>query len=223
MGTIVSKAANGLGGVLANVFSAPFKTILGASCEDVCAGPWDVVCFIEHLCVSDLVKLLMILGLCYITLMFLYLLFKLGIFQCIGRSICKMCWAGCETYWFSLQYVTCFLWHKLKNTKRVHRRRFRDIEKGITSTSESDYSDNCHHVVRKKREGRNFHLQSSRYASSHSRYRHHHHVTLKTGKISAHVKGGSQRLRNSRRLKINKVKNHRKDLGIMRRRRRGMR
>ncbi|XP_021689480.2 uncharacterized protein LOC110671351 isoform X2 [Hevea brasiliensis] len=168
----------------------------------------------------------------HVTLMFFYLLFKVGICQCIGRSICKMCWAACETYWFSLQYITCFVWHKLKNTKRVHRRHFRDIEKGFTSSSESDYSDNCRHVVRKKRsarEGRKFQLQSSRYPSSrygnHSRHRyHHHHLRLKTREISAHVKCGTRRLRNSRRLQLIKLKNHRRDLGIFKRRqRRGMR
>ncbi|KAK9929903.1 hypothetical protein M0R45_026973 [Rubus argutus] len=48
-------------------------------------GIWFV--FIEHLCVSNLFKLLMILVLCYITLLFFYLVLKLGIFQCIGKSL----------------------------------------------------------------------------------------------------------------------------------------
>ncbi|KAF2309193.1 hypothetical protein GH714_001136 [Hevea brasiliensis] len=163
MGTIVSKAANGLGGVLANVFTAPFKTILGASCD------FDVL---------------------------------LPIVQGGDLSVYRK--------------------------KHLH---FRDIEKGFTSSSESDYSDNCRHVVRKKRsarEGRKFQLQSSRYPSSrygnHSRHRyHHHHLRLKTREISAHVKCGTRRLRNSRRLQLIKLKNHRRDLGIFKRRqRRGM-
>lgn len=33
MGTVISKAANGVGGVLGNAFAAPFKTIFGGSCE----------------------------------------------------------------------------------------------------------------------------------------------------------------------------------------------
>ncbi|XP_062154248.1 uncharacterized protein LOC133862446 isoform X3 [Alnus glutinosa] len=66
MGNVVGKAANGIGGLLGHAFVAPIKTIFGASCEGVCSGPWDVVCFIEHLCVSNLVKLLMVLVLCYI-------------------------------------------------------------------------------------------------------------------------------------------------------------
>lgn len=93
MGTVISKAASGIGSVLGTAFVAPFKSIFNGSCEDVCPGPWDIICFIEHLCVTNLVKLLMILGLCYIILLFCYLLFKVGICQCIVRSLCKM--LGC--------------------------------------------------------------------------------------------------------------------------------
>ncbi|XVF86252.1 hypothetical protein PTKIN_Ptkin18bG0025700 [Pterospermum kingtungense] len=112
-------------------------------CRDICSRPWDVTCFIEHLCVSNLVKLLIIFGRCFIIMIFLYPLFKLGICQCITRSLCKICWAGCEAYWFALEDMTCFLWHKLKNTKRVNRRRrFEDIEAGYNLSNGSDYSDN---------------------------------------------------------------------------------
>ncbi|KDP25037.1 hypothetical protein JCGZ_22572 [Jatropha curcas] len=221
MGTVISKAANEIGGVLGNAFASPFKTILEASCEEICAGPWDVICFIEHLCVSNLLKLLMILGLCYITLMFLYLLFQLGICQCIGRSLCNMCWAACETYCLSLQYICCFLWHKLKNTKRVRRRRFRDIERGgYTSTSENGYSHNYdhhhhHHLSvgtkrKSTREGRKFPMQRSRRR---------HHVRLTTREVSLHVKGGSRRPRNSRRLELVRLKNHPRNVATFKRRR----
>ncbi|XP_041014314.1 uncharacterized protein LOC121257387 [Juglans microcarpa x Juglans regia] len=202
MGSVISKAANGIGGVLGNTFVAPLKTIFGASCEGVCSGPWDVVCFIEHLCVSNLVKLLMILVLCFIMLLFCYLLFKVGICQCIGRSLCKMCWAACETYWFALEDITCFLCHRLKNTKRINRwrrHRFQDIELGYSSSDESDLSDNYLHldVSRKRRsvrERRKDRLRSSLYPSRrHSSRSHHiHHVRLKSREPSIHVKGGSQ-------------------------------
>ncbi|KAM1385333.1 hypothetical protein TB1_031046 [Malus domestica] len=55
--------------------------------------------------------------------LFFYLLFKLGIFQCIGKRLCKMCWAAYETYGFALGDITCFLWHKLRNTRRIGRLR----------------------------------------------------------------------------------------------------
>ncbi|KAF5741618.1 hypothetical protein HS088_TW10G00622 [Tripterygium wilfordii] len=220
MGTVISKAANGIGGVLGNAFVAPFKTIFGGSCEGVCAGPWDVICFIEHLCVSNLVKLLMILVLCYLTLLFFYLLFKVGICQCIVRSLCRMCWAACETYWFALEDMTCFLWHKLMNTKRVNRRRrrrFQDIERGYnSSSSESDFSDKYHQlsISRKRKSVRG--LDNNRRLHNHH---HHHHVRLKTREVSVHVKGGSRRRRNSKRLQIIKARNPRRDVGLVKRRR----
>ncbi|KAK7837947.1 hypothetical protein CFP56_020575, partial [Quercus suber] len=160
----------------------------------VCSGPWDVVCFIEHLCVSNLVKLLMIL---------------LGICQCIGRSFCKMCWVACETYWFALEDITCFLWQKLKNTKRVNhqrRHRFQDVELGYSSSDESDFSDNYHHLnlVRERRKDQ---LRGSLYPSTrHSSHSHnHHHVRLKTREVSVHVKGGSQRSKSLRHLQLSKL------------------
>ncbi|XP_075666083.1 uncharacterized protein LOC142635921 [Castanea sativa] len=223
MGGVISKAANGIGGVIGTAFAAPIKTIFGTSyepfnstsnqlihnwtiiidpeeetkgyfglwmfmvssvltliCGGVCSGPWDVVFFIKHLCVSDLVKLLMILVLCYIMLLFFYLLFKLGICQCIGRSLCKMCWAACETYWFALEDIT-YNYHHLK----VSRKR---------------------KSVRKRRKDR---LRGSLYPSTrHSSHSHnHHHVRLKTREVSVHVKGGSQRSRSLRHLQLSKVRN----------------
>ncbi|XP_068639948.1 uncharacterized protein [Aristolochia californica] len=152
MGAIISKAANGLGVVLGNTFIAPIRTIFGRSCEGICSGTWDLICFIEHLCVSDLVKLLMVCVLTYITMLFLYLLFKLGIIQCMGRSLCKMSWAACETYWHALRHISCFLWYKIKNVKRQHRgRRFRDIEEGSSNSSEGEESFGSINVVTKRR------------------------------------------------------------------------
>ncbi|KAG2722418.1 hypothetical protein I3843_02G111300 [Carya illinoinensis] len=220
MGGVIGKAANGIGGVLGNAFLTPIRTIFGGSCEGVCSGPWDVVCFIEHLCVSNLVKLLMILVLCYIMLLFFYLLLKVGICQCIARSLCKMCWAACETYWFALEDITCLLWHKLKNTKRINRRRrrqrFQDVELGSSSSYESDFSDDYHHlnVKRKRKKDR---LRSSPYPPSrHSNHSHHHHHTRD---ISTHVKGGSQRLRSSRQLQLSKVRNAQREARNFKKRR----
>ncbi|RZC71942.1 hypothetical protein C5167_035093 [Papaver somniferum] len=140
MGAVIGKAANGICSAIGNAFTAPFKTIFGASCEDICSGTWDFTCFIEHLCFSNIVRLLMVLGLCYIILVFIYLLFQLGIVQCICRSLCKMCWFACQSYFHAIEDFTCCLWYKLKNTKRVHRRRprrYRDIEQGYSSSENS--------------------------------------------------------------------------------------
>lgn len=72
MGSAISKAANAIGALLGNAFIAPFKTIFGGSCEGICSGTWDITCFIEHLCISNLIKLLMVSGLCYISTFTLY-------------------------------------------------------------------------------------------------------------------------------------------------------
>ncbi|XP_065865732.1 uncharacterized protein [Euphorbia lathyris] len=226
MGSAISKAADGFGHVVGNVFSAPFKNMFGASCEDICAGAWDVRCFIEHLCISNLVKLLLILGLCYIGFLFFYITFQLGICQCIGRSLCNMCWAACYGYWHSLKYITCFCWYKLKNTKRVYRQRrrrtrsrFSDIE-----SSESGYF-NQPIICRKRksvRERRKTQLLSSRRSLYHHRHHHHHHHHLhRSGRgISLRVKSGSDRLRiNSRKLHMMNVKNRKRNVGSSKRRR----
>ncbi|KAH7515191.1 hypothetical protein FEM48_Zijuj10G0001000 [Ziziphus jujuba var. spinosa] len=227
MGTVISKAANGVGGVLGNAFVAPFKTMFGGTCEGVCSGPWDIVCFIEHLCVSSLLKLLMILVLCYITLLFFYILFKVGICQCIGRSLCKLCWAACEAYWYAVEDITCFLWHKLKNTKRINRRRrhrhFEDMEQGYSSSDESAFADNYHHlnnvsrkynIIRRRRKGSSF-ISFSGYGS-HGR---HHHARLKSREVGIYVKGGYRRPRSSRQLQISKMRNVRREARNFKRRR----
>ncbi|XP_065870755.1 uncharacterized protein [Euphorbia lathyris] len=220
MGSAISKAADGFGHVVGNVFSAPFKNMFGASCEDICAGPWDVLCFIEHLCVSNLVKLLLILGLCYIGFLFFYVTFQLGICQCIGRSLCNMCWAACYGYWYSLKYITCFCWYKLKNTKRVYRRRRMRTRPRVLDieSSESEYFNQPSICIKRKsvREGRKAQLLSSRRSSYH--HRHHHH---RSGRgISLRVKGGSDRLRiNSRKLHMINVKIRKRNVGSSKRRR----
>ncbi|CAH9118412.1 unnamed protein product [Cuscuta epithymum] len=145
MGGVLSKAADGFG----NALAVPFKAMLEGSCEEVCSGVWDVSCFITHLCVSDLIKLFMILVLCYITLLFLYMFFKLGICQCVGKTICGMYCSACKVYWTSIGCLMCFFWHKLINVQRVdrrlhRRRRFVDVESGDNSLSlygESSFVD----------------------------------------------------------------------------------
>uniref|UniRef100_A0A1D1XMM5 Protein HAPLESS 2 n=1 Tax=Anthurium amnicola TaxID=1678845 RepID=A0A1D1XMM5_9ARAE len=221
MGTVISKAANGVGAVLGNAFTAPIKTIFSISCEGVCSGTWDILCFIEHLCMSDIVKLLMVLVLTYITLLFFYLLFKVGIIQCIGRNLCKMSWAACQAYWSALEGISCFLWHKLKNTKRVYRRHLYDIEEGYSSSVDG-YSDEFgssrvmrgRESVRERRKNRmrrslypkRKRWKSRRYGSSS-----HHHVRLKTNEVSLHL-GHSKRLHNSRRLQTRGIIKRNRDL-----------
>ncbi|KAK8969246.1 hypothetical protein KSP40_PGU007884 [Platanthera guangdongensis] len=205
MGAVVSKAANGIGSVLGNAFVAPIKIIFSSTCEGICSGTWDLICFIEHLCISSLLKLFVVSVLAYIILLFFYLLFKVGIIQCIGRSFCKMAWAACEAYWTVLEDITCFLWHKLKNTKRVYRRRLEDIEGDFSSSdgeSSSEDYESVRVVNRRKtaRDRRKDHLKQSLYPRRHgSKRRHgsgrHSHVRVKTREVSVHLKGSGRRRR----------------------------
>ncbi|KAM7256099.1 hypothetical protein ACFE04_011840 [Oxalis oulophora] len=191
MGTIISKAANAIGAVLGNSFVAPFKNIFGASCEELCSGPWDLVCFIEHLCVSNLLKLLLIPDVLLPTVQDwdLPMHSEKHLQDVLGRLHDLL----------------------LKNTKRVNRRRrFKDIERGCSSstTSESEFSTNLN-------------LCRKRKLTRESKGRHNrHHVKLKTREVSIRVKGRSSKGDNSRRMQlISKVRNPRREIGFIKRRR----
>lgn len=143
-------------------------------------------------------------------LLFFYILFKLGLCQCIGKSLCRMCWGACEMYWFALEDITCFLWHKLLNTKRVnrrrrrHRRRFRDIERGYDYSSSDEtetdfFGDNSGQSIRHNTRATRFHGSFRGKSRNHRK--------SKSRDVSVHVSGGSYRLRSARRLQLSKVRN----------------
>ncbi|KAK3444808.1 hypothetical protein EUGRSUZ_A00749 [Eucalyptus grandis] len=158
-------------------------------------------------------------------LLFLYLLFKLGICQCIGRSLCNMCWLACETYWRALGHICCFMWYKISSTKRVYRgrRRFRDFEAGH-SLSDISYDYSSHHLsasrkrklLRERTEGR----LASYSNCSHRRHGHHHHrhVKLKSRRVSFASGRGSRRSRISRHHQISTVHTERR-VGTLKRQR----
>ena len=155
-----------------------------------------------------------------LVLLFLYILFKIGICQCIGKSLCKMCWASCETYCFALEDITCFLWHKLLNTKRInrrrrrrHRRRFRDIEQGYSSGDESDITrDNYHHHQHR--------FAGVNRTNSSAKRRRRDQKSAATRQVSVYVRGGPRRLRQSARsLQLRKVRNVGIEAKISKRRR----
>ncbi|KQK16432.1 hypothetical protein BRADI_1g28720v3 [Brachypodium distachyon] len=148
MGSVIGTAANGVGTFLGNAFAAPFRSLFGVSCEAVCSGTWDVACFLEHLCMSSLARLFMVLVLSYIMLLLAYLMCKVGIIQCVVKKGCKMSAAACSGCCHVLGASSCFLWRKLRDTKRVHRGRRRrrppDIEEAgrrAGSSSEEEDSD----------------------------------------------------------------------------------
>ncbi|MCL7031460.1 hypothetical protein MKW94_010778, partial [Papaver nudicaule] len=131
--------------------------------------------------------------------------------QCVGRSLCKMCCLACQTYCYAIQDCTCCLWYKLKNTKRVNRRRrrrFRDIEEGYSSSDDSIQRYRSLNMSRKRRWSRERKPRRPLYPVKlksyriRSRSRHHHDLHWKTSEVSVHLKGGSRRLRNSKQLQV---------------------
>ncbi|OVA19281.1 hypothetical protein BVC80_521g84 [Macleaya cordata] len=141
-----------------------------------------------------------------------------------------MGWAACETYWSALTDITCFMWHKLKNTKRVYRRRhrFRDVEVGYSSSEDSMEKYRSLSVSRRRRsirERRKDRVRRSLYPVKlrskvryRSRSRHHHDVQWKTSEVSVRVKGGSGRIRNSRQLQVRKAGNFGRQVKLFKRR-----
>lgn len=129
-----------------------------------------------------------------------------------------MTWAACETYWTALSEISCFLWYKLKSTKRAHHHRFDDIEKGFSTSDDSDSNDyGSLRVTRRRgllREMRKGGIQKSLYPTRHgsrrmhrSRSGSHRHVRLKTREVSVHVRG-SGRTRNSRQTRLRSTAHH---------------
>lgn len=160
---------------------------------------------------------------CFAALLFIYLLFKVGIIQCACRSMCKMAWAACGAYFTAMKEISCFLWHKIKNTKRVYRHRFEDLEEGYSSSDyDSSYDDYLDHGATRRRrrsvrERRKERMRKSLYPVRHgskgrihdhtrgSSSSSHHHVRLRTREVSVHVKPG--RVRGSRPKQF--IKRHR--------------
>ncbi|WZZ05650.1 hypothetical protein YC2023_091571 [Brassica napus] len=192
-----------IGGFIGNVFTAPFKATLGRS------WPWDLSCFIEHFCLPDIAKLVLISGLCVIILMFITLLFKLGICQCVVKNICKMSCAACAMYWFAIGEMIRCLWHSLRNTKRVYRRkRLHDIEAASYDYPSDDEPSASDKIMPKQRRRRR------RQGSKHNRGSNRRLVRLRSRQMSIRVGGKSRRVRSGRKMKSSRVRVKKKILKV---------
>ncbi|KAL4186097.1 hypothetical protein AMTRI_Chr09g32070 [Amborella trichopoda] len=130
---------NGIGVGVGSAVLKPLDIALGTSCELTCQGTWDIICFIRHFCISSLVKMALVILLIYFLFQFLILLCRLGVFGFLARSLGKMARAFCGTYFFAIRDICGFLWYKLKNTKRINRRRrFQDHDECSECESSSD-------------------------------------------------------------------------------------
>ncbi|GAB2222140.1 hypothetical protein Drorol1_Dr00013342 [Drosera rotundifolia] len=226
MGNALGNAVNSFGTVIGNTLAAPIKSVFTKSCENICTGAWDLFCFIEHFCIADLVKLLLIFCISYLGLLFLYMLFKLGICKCVLKSMFKMCWAACETCCFMLGRICCFCWHRISNTKRVYRGRrggLKDIELGYTSAEESLYLASPNSALVRKRKslsrGRrtNPSITSSRRHLRNTWTPKSHLSRLKSRSVSLRYRGRSGK--SSRHLQIRSLNKHRTKKSTFKRRR----
>ena len=129
-------------------------------------------------------------------LLFFYSLFKLGICQCVGRSLCKLVWAAFASC-FSLVECSCrFLCYKLPRLKRKHRRPRRDIEEfdicsgssdGRGEEEEEDGSVSCNRVPRETEYSRSMSRRWKDYRGDHLR----RSLRPRSHRIRVGVRGGS--------------------------------
>ncbi|XP_019051578.1 PREDICTED: uncharacterized protein LOC104587554 isoform X1 [Nelumbo nucifera] len=178
MGNIIRSFVSAFSNAVSDMFRAPVDFLTGKSCSTVCGSTWDLICYIENFCIANLLKMLMVLVLFYIVLLFLYLLYKMGICSCVGRSLCKMTWAFCVTCFSAWEYGCTFLWVKLRRIKRMNEEHIRDIEEEYNSSGyELEDESISYHVPRgievrrtlshRSREHRRLQLQRSLRPRSH--------------------------------------------------------
>ncbi|KAK3000176.1 hypothetical protein RJ639_023649 [Escallonia herrerae] len=140
----------------------------------------------------------------WLVLLFFYLSYKLGVCECIGRTLCKMVWACFATCFSIWEYGCYFFCYKLPLMKRKRRRRQKDIEESdIWSTSggggSSSYRVPLKHIEQRRPLPRQWtdykgdRLRRSLRPRSHRtrvaitgdlRHRHHHHHRHRHGHAS---------------------------------------
>ncbi|XP_020228532.1 uncharacterized protein LOC109809597 [Cajanus cajan] len=141
MGNVLESFASGLGNAVGKLFNSPIEFLSGKSCSSACGPTWDLMCYIEHFCVANLLKLAMVFMLLYIVLLFLYLVHKLGICGCLCRSSCKMIWACFSSCFHVWEYSCTFLCVKLHQLRRRRRRFKRGMNQKFYLKSGEDYTD----------------------------------------------------------------------------------
>ncbi|XP_038897054.1 uncharacterized protein LOC120085227 isoform X2 [Benincasa hispida] len=126
MGNVASSLTSGIFSAIGKVFGSPLDFLSGRSCSSVCGSTWDFICYIENFCVSNLLKMGMVLILSYFA-----------------------------SYFYAWEYCCTFMCIKLASVKRTRRRhlRRRDLEEEFESEegkcqhgSTSDSSNVPEHV-----------------------------------------------------------------------------
>ncbi|XP_054799375.1 uncharacterized protein LOC129303854 isoform X2 [Prosopis cineraria] len=68
MGNVIESFASGIGNVIGKIFGSPIDFLSGKSCSSTCGPTWDLMCYIEHFCIANVLKLALIFVLVYIDL-----------------------------------------------------------------------------------------------------------------------------------------------------------
>ncbi|CAH2067851.1 unnamed protein product [Thlaspi arvense] len=141
--------------------------------------------------------------------MFITLLFKLGICQCVVKGMCKMSCAACAMYWLAIGEMIRCLWHSLRNTKRVYRRkRLRDIEAGsydyasdVEPSSSNSLSPTQKNIRPKRGRRRRRGSKHNQNRGSNRRL-----TRLRSRQMSVRVQGISRRVKSARKMKSSRVR-----------------
>nr|XP_009774289.1 PREDICTED: uncharacterized protein LOC104224356 isoform X2 [Nicotiana sylvestris] len=65
MGNVMGTVLSGFGEILGKLLGHPLDFLAGKACSSVCAPTWDFLCYIEHFCISQLLKSAMVSILLY--------------------------------------------------------------------------------------------------------------------------------------------------------------
>ncbi|OAY67948.1 hypothetical protein ACMD2_10512 [Ananas comosus] len=76
-----------------------------------------------------------------IVLLFIYLLYKIGICGCISKGMCKMLWSCIVSCFSSCEYLSMLAWFKLKNLKQSREERKRYLEDYYDTSSDDDLEE----------------------------------------------------------------------------------
>ncbi|OIT27274.1 PREDICTED: uncharacterized protein LOC109214163 [Nicotiana attenuata] len=161
MGNVMGTVLSGFGEILGKLLGHPLDFLAGKACSSVCAPTWDFLCYIENFCISQLLKSTMVSILLYFVVLFLYLLYKLGICQCICHILCRCTWACFSTCFSVLDCCCTFLCFKFQQLLLTPRRRQKSDIEGEGSFSCRKIDGRRRRRRRSIREHRKEHMRKS--------------------------------------------------------------
>lgn len=157
MGNVIGSLFSGLAAGVNQLLGSPLDFLAGKNCSSLCSATWDLFCYIDNFCIAHLVKLATLSVLVYFVLLFFYLVFQLGICQCICHTIFRVMWACCATSFSIIEYCCACLCYNLPRLRRTTRRHKRVIKDFSPSSSDEEYYDEEEIIGSKRRSSRHLH------------------------------------------------------------------